>query len=144
MAKGHLRENLSPCVVPVLLVPKKDGLWRICVDCRDINNITVQYRHPIPRLDDVLDELHGSCLFSNFDLKSSYHQIRMKEGDEWKTAPLLVLPDLSKTFEIECDASGIGISVVLMQERKPIAYFSAKLNGSALKYPTYVKKLYTW
>ncbi|KAK1692397.1 hypothetical protein QYE76_009094 [Lolium multiflorum] len=281
--KGYIRISLSPCAVPVILVPKKDGTWRMCVDCRAINNITIRYRHPIPRLEDMLDELSGAAMFSKINLRTGYHQIRMKEGDEWKktfktkfglyewlvmpfgltnapstfmrlmnhvlrefigkfvvvyfddiliysrnesdhiihirhvlqvlrdnqlygnlekctfckdkviflgyvvskhgvevdvskieaiqnwptpmnvsqvrsfhaqdhafdelkrlltSAPLLALPDFNKQIEIECDASGIGIGGVLMQEGRPIAYFYEKLSGAKLNYPIYDKELY--
>lgn len=86
LAKGWIRESKSPAGAPILFVPKKDGSLRLCVDYRGLNAITVKNRYPLPLIGETLDRLAGAKIYTQLDLRDAYHRIRIKEGDEWKTA----------------------------------------------------------
>jgi hypothetical protein len=85
LQKGHIRPNSSPYRSSIVLVQKKDGMWQLCIDYRALNKITVMNRYPIPRIDDLLDQLKGGNLFNKIDLKSGYHHIPIEPTDVWKT-----------------------------------------------------------
>ncbi|GJX59334.1 hypothetical protein Tco_0290724 [Tanacetum coccineum] len=84
--KGLIRPSSSPWGAPVLFVKKKDGSFRMCIDYRELNKLTVKNRYPLPRIDDLFDQLQGSSVYSKIDLRSGYHQLRVREEDISKTA----------------------------------------------------------
>ncbi|XP_052725959.1 uncharacterized protein LOC128194409, partial [Vigna angularis] len=165
--KGWIQKSLSPCAMPVLLVPKKDGSWRMLgkegvhVDPEKIKAIQ---EWPTPKNVGEVRSFHGLASFYRRFVKdfstiaAPLNELVKKDmpfiwGDKQELsfetlkhklthAPILVLPDFSKAFELECDASGVGIGAVLIQGGHPVAYFSEKLRGPTLNYPTYDKELY--
>lgn len=86
LAKGLIRVSNAPCGAPILFARKKDGSLRLCVDYRRLNNITIKNVYPLPLIHELLDRVSGSAIFSKLDLTNAYWHIRIKEGDEWKTA----------------------------------------------------------
>jgi len=84
--KKFVRPSVSPWGAPVLLVKKKDGNMRLCIDYRQLNKVTIKNRYPLSRIDDLMDQLVGARVFSKIDLRSGYHQIKVKDEDMQKTA----------------------------------------------------------
>jgi hypothetical protein len=84
--KGFIRESMSPWGTPVIFAKKRDGGRRMCEDYRNLNNIMIKNKYPLPRIQDLFDQVKGAGVFSKIDLRSGYHQIKIKEEDIPKTA----------------------------------------------------------
>ena len=84
--KGFVHPSVSPWGAPILFVRKKDGSLRLCIDYRKLNQVTVKNKYPLPQIDDLFDQLRGATVFSKIDLRSGYHQLRIRESDIPKTA----------------------------------------------------------
>ena len=81
---GLIRPSVSPWGAPVIFIRKKDGLWRLCIDYRQLNKATIKNRYPLPRIDDLFDQMKGATVFSKIDLRSGYHNLQIKEDDVFK------------------------------------------------------------
>ena len=82
--KKYIRPSVSPWRAPVIFVKNKDGTMQLCIDYRQLNKMTIKNRYPLPRIDDLFDQLRGATVFSKIDLRSGYHQVRIKDEDIFK------------------------------------------------------------
>ncbi|GJZ64283.1 putative reverse transcriptase domain-containing protein [Tanacetum coccineum] len=148
--RGFIRPSTSPWGAPVLFVKKKDGSFRMCIDYRELNKLTVKNRYPLPRIDDLFDQLQGSSVYSKIDLRSGYHQLRKKyiwrENQESAfqllkqklcEAPILALPEGNENFIVYCDAFHQVLGAVLMQRENVIACASRQIKPNEENYTTY-------
>ena len=86
LSKGFVKMSTSPWGAPMLFVNKKDGSLRLCIDYRQLNKVTIRNQYPLPRIDDLFDQLRGAKVFSKIDLRSGYHQLKVRREDVPKTA----------------------------------------------------------
>jgi hypothetical protein len=86
LEKGYIRPSVSPWAAPVLFVEMKDGIKRMCIDYRSLNEVTVRNKYPLSQIEDLFDQLRGASVFSKIDLRLSYHQLRIQPSDIPKTA----------------------------------------------------------
>nr|GEV21667.1 putative reverse transcriptase domain-containing protein [Tanacetum cinerariifolium] len=117
--KGFIRPSLSPWGAPVLFVKKNDGTFRMCIDYRELNKLTIKNRYPLPRIDDLFDQLQGSQFFSTIDLRSGYHQLRVHEDYIPNTALELFLWHMINGNGIHIDPSKIEAVKNLKAPRTP-------------------------
>jgi hypothetical protein len=89
LAKGYICPSSSPWGAPLIFVPKEDGTQRMCMDYCAMNMVTIKNKYPLPRIDDLFDQLCGACVFSKIDLQLGYHQLKIRECDILKTAFIL-------------------------------------------------------
>ncbi|GJV07056.1 putative reverse transcriptase domain-containing protein [Tanacetum coccineum] len=159
--KGFIRPSSSPWGAPVLFVKKKDGSFRMCIDYRELNKLTVKNRYPLPRIDDLFDQLQGSsnkkeheehlkqilellkkekvvCLVFQYEFWDSQSTVpRSMIDSDGFIAPILALPEGSEDFIAYCDASKKGLGAVLMQREKVISYASRQLKIHEKNYTTH-------
>ncbi|XP_073033845.1 uncharacterized protein [Primulina eburnea] len=136
--KGYIRPSVSPWGAPMLFVRKKDGSMQLFIDYRQLNQATIKNKYPLPRIDDLFDQLQGTAIYSKIDLRSGYHQLRVRNEDipmkEFRTRYIhfefLVMP-----FGVTNAPAGLGC--VLMQHGKVIAYASRQLKPHESKYPVH-------
>jgi hypothetical protein len=121
LEKGYIRPSTSPWVALVLFVEKKDGTKRMCIDYRSLNEVTVKNKYPLPRIEDLFDQLRGASVFLETDLRSGYHQLRIRPSDIPKTT------FITKYGLYEFTVMSFGLT-------NPLAYFMYLMNSVFMDY----------